>query len=101
MKDCKEWLKANRTTSIHVVIERLQRSLKGYYNYYCITDNTPHVSSFTYRVRALFFKWMNRRSQKKSFNFAKFELFLRKYPLPTAKIKVSIYELREELTYIL
>lgn len=101
LKDCKEWLKANRTTNIHLVIERLQRSLKGYYNYYCITDNIPHVKIFMYRVRALFFKWMNRRSQKKSFNFAKFELFLRKYPLPVPKVKVSIYELREELTYIL
>lgn len=81
LKDCKEWLKANRTTDIHKVIERLQRSLRGYYNYYCITDNSPHVSNFRYNVRRLFFKWMNRRSQKKSFSFHRFGLFLRRYPL--------------------
>lgn len=101
LKECKEWLKANRTTNIHIVIDRLQRSLKGYYNYYCITDNTPHVSNFRDKVSALFFKWMNRRSQKKSFNYEKFDLFLKRYPLPLPKVKVNIYELREELNYIL
>lgn len=101
LRDCKEWLKANRTTNIHVVIDRLQRSLRGYYNYYCITDNTPHVSNFRDKVRKLFYKWMNRRSQKKSFNYEKLDLFLRRYPLPIPKVKVSIYELRRELTYIL
>lgn len=101
LKECKEWLKANRTTDIHSVITRLQRSLRGYYNYYCITDNTPHVRNFKHKVRTLFFKWMNRRSQKRSFNFEKFALFLRRYPLPLPKVKVNIYELREEISYIL
>lgn len=101
LKDCKEWLKINRTTDIHIVIDRLQRSLRGYYNYYCITDNTSHVSNFRDKVRKLFYKWMNRRSQKKSFNYKKLDLFLKRYPLPIPKVKVNIYELREELTYIL
>lgn len=101
LKECKEWLKANRTTNIHIVIDRFQRSLKGYYNYYCITDNLPHVNNFRDKIKSLFFKWMNRRSQKKSFNYGKFGLFLNRYPLPLPKVKVSIYELREELNYIL
>lgn len=101
LKECKEWLIANRTLNIHKVVERLQRSLNGYFNYYCITDNSWSVRNFVDKVKGLFFKWMNRRSQRKSFTFDKFMLFLDKYPLPTPKIKVSIYELRSELSYIL
>ncbi|MUV39247.1 RNA-directed DNA polymerase [Lentibacillus sp. JNUCC-1] len=97
----KEWLKANRNRDIQEIMARLDRSLKGYYNYYCITDNTLAVEEFLYRVKQLLFKWMNRRSQRKSFSWDKFNLFLRKYPLPKPKMKVNIYELRNEISYIL
>lgn len=101
LKECKEWLKTNRTVNIHIVAKRLQRSLNGYFNYYSITDNSRSVRNFVDKVKTLFFKWMNRRSQRKSFNFEKFTLFLRRFPLPTPKTKVNIYELREGIDYIL
>ncbi|QOY38311.1 group II intron reverse transcriptase/maturase [Anaerobacillus isosaccharinicus] len=101
LKECKEWLKASRTTNIHDVKSRLDRSLVGYYNYYCVTDNIKHVSNFKDKVRRLFFKWMNRRSQKKSFNWDKYVLFLKKFPFPVPRTKVSIFELKREINYIL
>ncbi|MFZ3580339.1 hypothetical protein [Virgibacillus sp. DJP39] len=55
---------------------RLKRSLTGYYNYYCITDNTETVEKFLYRVKKLLFKRMNRRSQRKSFSWDKFNTSL-------------------------
>ncbi|WP_407269450.1 group II intron reverse transcriptase/maturase [Radiobacillus sp. PE A8.2] len=101
LKQQKEWLKANRTKDIKDIMDRLKRSLNGYYNYYCITDNLMVVKSFLYHVQKLLFKWMNRRSQRKSFTWDKFNLFLRKYPLPEPKIKKNIYELKKSLNYIL
>lgn len=98
---CKEWLKANRHKSIMEIMKSLSRSLKGYYNYYCITDNSNTVNNFMDKVRSLLFKWMNRRSQRKSFNWDKFILFMRKFPLPKPSVKVSIYDLRKEISYIL
>ena len=101
LKNHKEWLKSNRTTDIKVIMDRLNRSLNGYYNYYCITDNLQAVETFLFRVKQTLFKWMNRRSQRKSFNWDKFNLFLRKYPLPKPRTKVNIYDLKKELNYIL
>lgn len=101
LKECKEWLKANRNMDIKIILERLNRSLKGYYNYYCITDNLPSVNNFQDKVKKLLFKWMNRRSQRKSFNWDKFNLFMRKFPLPKPKVKVSIFEFKTEISYIL
>lgn len=101
LKECKNWLKANRNRDIEVIMNRLVRSLNGYYNYYCITDNGPSVNNFQDKVKKLLFKWMNRRSQRKSFNWDKFNLFMKKFPLPKPKVKVSIYELRDEISYIM
>ncbi|MGD6903472.1 group II intron maturase-specific domain-containing protein, partial [Bacillus infantis] len=82
LKQHKEWLKIHRTTNIRDIMGRISRSLIGYYNYYCITDNLQTVENFLDRIRKLLFKWMNRRSQRKSFSWEKFKLFLEKYPLP-------------------
>ena len=101
LKKHKEWLKANRTMDIKDIMSRMNRSLTGYYNYYCITDNLRNAETFEYRVRLLLFKWMNRRSQRKSFTWDKFNLFLSKYPLRKPRLRVNIYHLKREITYIL
>jgi group II intron reverse transcriptase/maturase len=101
LKESKEWLKKNRNQNIHMIMDRFKRSLIGYYNYYCITDNTPSVFNFRDKIGYLLFKWMNRRSQRKSFTWEKFRLFLNKYPLPLPRVKVNIYDLRKEINYIL
>ncbi|GAB3059886.1 group II intron reverse transcriptase/maturase [Virgibacillus ainsalahensis] len=101
LKKHKQWLKTHRTMDIKDIMARVKRSLNGYYNYYCITDNTREVENFFDRVKQLLFKWMNRRSQRKSFSWDKFKLFLRKYPLPSPRLKVNIYDLKEDISYIL
>ncbi|UOQ86849.1 group II intron reverse transcriptase/maturase [Gracilibacillus salinarum] len=101
LKKQKAWLKAHRTMDIKDIMYRMHQSLVGYYNYYCITDNYYTVEQFLNKVEKLVYKWMNRRSQRKSFSWDKFQLFLQKYPLPKPTIKVSIYDLRSHISYIL
>ena len=101
LKESKEWLKMNRNKDIHIIMDRFRRSLIGYYNYYCITDNTQNVNKFRDKISYLLFKWLNRRSQRKSFTWDKFKLFLNRYPLPHVRIKVNIYDLRKEISYIM
>jgi hypothetical protein len=94
---CKLWLKENLTTPTKDVIRTLRLKLLGYYRYYSITDNLPAVDNFRDKVRRLLFKWFNRRSQRKAFNWEKYELFLNKYPIPRPKVYVNIYDVRPEL----
>jgi RNA-directed DNA polymerase len=101
LKEHKQWLKTHRIRDIKDIMARINRSLKGYYNYYSITDNTQTVVKFSECVKRLLFKWMNRRSQRKSFTWDKFSLFLRKYPLVRPKVKVNIYDLKKDINYIL
>jgi group II intron reverse transcriptase/maturase len=60
--------------------------LRGHVQYYGVSFNTKMVEKFLYEARKIIFKWLNRRSQRKSFDWNKFNLFFKKHPLPSAKI---------------
>ena len=100
LKRCKDWLRINRNMEIKIIMQKLTIKLLGYYRYYGITDNTKALVSFRTEVSKLLFKWMNRRSQKRSFDWNKFNLFLKRYPLPNPKIYVHIYDLSSNLSYL-
>lgn len=88
----KEWMKNNRTLPVKELMRQLNLKLNGYLNYYAIYGNARKVRFFIDRCRKNLFKWLNRRSQKKSFGWDKFNLFLKKYPLANPRIRVRLEE---------
>jgi RNA-directed DNA polymerase len=60
--------------------------LRGHAQYYGVSFNSKQLQKFSKEATRSFFKWMNRRSQKKSFTWEKFRKFTERYPLPRAKI---------------
>lgn len=97
----KEWLKQNMHMPKHIIIKMLNRKLVGYYRYYGISDNIIALRNFRYNVRRQLFKILNRRSQKRSYNWETFSQMLKVYKLAEPKIYVSIFQLRTEISYIL
>lgn len=95
----KEWIRDNRHTPTKDFMKRIVVKLQGYCRYYGVTDNRNTISDFFYEVRRLLYKWLNRRSQKKSFDWWRFNRFLKKYPLPSAKVYVSIFQLGQGISY--
>lgn len=95
----KEWIRDNRHIPTKELMEKIVAKLRGYCQYYGVTDNIHDVSSYVWRVRRLLYKWLNRRSQRKSFNWDGFILFLNKYPLPKAQIYVNIFQLGQGKSY--
>ena len=73
------------------IIKKLNQMLVGYYQYYGITDNYERLDEFSFEVRRSLFFWLNRRSQRKSYNWNAFNAMLKEYPLARPKIYVSIY----------
>ncbi|MEN6412492.1 MAG: group II intron reverse transcriptase/maturase [Veillonellales bacterium] len=97
----KEWLKTNRHEPIKELMQKLRIKLQGYCRYYGVTGNRYAVGDFIEETRQLLYKWLNRRSQRKSLNWVKFELFLKKYPLFKAHTFVNIFELGIGKSYIM
>ena len=101
LKRLGEWLKKYRTVPIMLLMKNLKVKLIGYYRYYGINDNIDRLDSFLYSTRQLLFKWLNRRSQRRSYNWKSFNEMLKHYRLPTPKVYVNIYELNNKSSYIL
>ncbi len=91
VKGFQEWVKVVRNEKMNEIIKTVRAKLRGHYRYYGITDNRDMIRKFSHTVTKLLFKWLNRRSQRKSFTFEKFQLFLKKHQLPNPKIYVNIY----------
>ena len=73
----------------------LAKKLIGHYNYYSISGNMPQIRKFYNRSVSLAYKWINRRSQKKSYNWEQFCRFLKYNPLPRPKIYHLTYTLSQ------
>lgn len=92
LKAIKEWIKANRTLPLEEIFSILSAKLKGHYQYYGVTDNTYAIESFYVETKWILFKWLNRRSQKKSYTLEQFSKgLLNTFKLPTPKIYVSLF----------
>jgi RNA-directed DNA polymerase len=68
----KVWFQKHCGLPMKVLFAKLNRKLIGYYNYYGVTGNLKSLNSFVYQVKNLLYKWLNRRSQRKSYNLAGF-----------------------------
>lgn len=98
---CKEWMKQNRHIPTRDFMKTMKAKIQGHCNYYGITDNTRAVGNFIDECKRLIYKWLNRRSQRKSFDWSKFNLFLKKYPLPRPKTYVRIFDCGAGSSYLL
>lgn len=92
VKAFKNWVRAVRNQPIREIFETVKRKLTGHYNYYGVTHNYRMIEKYYKIVKRLIFKWLNRRSQRKSFNWDKFEMYLKLNPLPKPRIKVNMWE---------
>ena len=87
LKKVNEWARAIRNkTSLKQIMKVAAAKARGHIQYYGVSFNSVKVSSFIYRVTTILFKWVNRRSQRKSFIWEKFLLLLDRVNFPKAKI---------------
>ena len=86
------WLKAIRNRiKLQELWKVLQAKLRGHYQYYGVSDNWQSIMMFYRAVLRLVYKWINRRSQKQSFNWEQFTQYLKRYPLSKPRIVHSFY----------
>lgn len=92
LKNIKTWIKRYRSIyPLKQLWKTLRAKLRGHIQYYSVSQNFRSVSCFIHRAVRIMFKWLNRRSQKKSFNWEKFALFIERHPLPSAKIHHRLF----------
>lgn len=86
------WLKGIRNhKQLKDIWPLLKVKLQGHYNYYGVSGNIEGIKYYYRKTQKLIFRWMNRRSQKATWNYEKFRAYLTKYALPKPKLTYAIY----------
>jgi hypothetical protein len=88
LKNVKTWSKYIRNKyPLPLIWEMFKVKLRGHIQYYGISYNNEAICNFAYAAERILFKWINRRSQRKSIDWNKWNLFVNKH----SRIPVKIY----------
>ena len=82
----KAWCKDHCRLPKVLLFAKLNRKLRGYWNYYGIRGNSESMNDYFYHIKHILLKWLNRRSQKKSYNWTGFRALLKDFPLVAPRI---------------
>lgn len=93
LKEMNLWLKSMRHVPAKEWWPVLKAKLEGHFRYYGVSGNSQSIRIYKYLTVRLVFKWMNRRSQKKSKDWSAFSMYLKHHMLPKPQIHYSLYNL--------
>lgn len=92
LKALNEWARENRNAQPTKVLWGIFcAKVRGHIQYYAVSHNLRYVQNYIESAKRTLFKWLNRRSQRKSFNWDRFTLFIKRYPLPVARVKHALF----------
>jgi group II intron reverse transcriptase/maturase len=80
------WCRAHRDNPIRAIFRKMNARLRGYYNYYGIIGNYESLKEFFYHVKRIMFKWLNRRSERRSYNWNGFNELMKYFGLLRPRI---------------
>jgi group II intron reverse transcriptase/maturase len=92
LMELNRWLRqVHSGCKLPAIWQGVGQKLRGHFNYFGVTDNSQALYRFEREAHILLFKWLNRRSQRRSFTWDGFLRYLARYPLPRPGRTVSLY----------
>ncbi len=86
-----EWCRRHRHRPRAEQHAALSRKLHGHYEYFGVNGNFRCLSQVLHRVERLWFKWLQRRGQRKPLRWERFGAYLAQFPLPAPRICKQIW----------
>jgi group II intron reverse transcriptase/maturase len=86
-----EWCRRHRHLPTMAQHAALRRKLAGHFNYFAISGNKRSVSTLQDRVQQIWFKWLNRRSQRSRMTWQRFTDLLKVHPLPAPTVRTTLW----------
>jgi RNA-directed DNA polymerase len=94
------WIRENRNRPLRQIFQRVGQKLRGFYGYFGLPGNFRALGILHRVVVACLMKWLNRRSQRKSYSWQVFKQVLAQYPLPRPRI-IRPSEVQESCVLVL
>jgi RNA-directed DNA polymerase len=83
----KQWIKSvSKHLSTTAFMLQLRPRLQGHFNYYGVCGNIGKLNAFYRQTIRMVYKWLNRRSQRRSCNWRGFSEMLKYYRIPRPRI---------------
>jgi RNA-directed DNA polymerase len=86
LRALKEWLRKVRCGKLADLLAVLRRKLRGYWNYYGVIGNSMMTARYQREAMRLLYKWLNRRSQRRSMTWRQFTARLPGWQLPPPRV---------------
>ena len=80
------WCRESRSLSIRQILKTLNAKLRGHYNYYGVIGNYERLNKFFRHAMRLLHKWLNRRSQRKSYTSKRFWAMINRHRIERPRI---------------
>ena len=81
-----QWGQENRQRRLRGLLARLNTKLRGYYNYYGVHGNSLSLKQFFDGALRIRLKWLNRRSQRHSYNWRGFTAILEHFKVERPRL---------------
>jgi RNA-directed DNA polymerase len=95
-----DWIKEVRSRlKLEEIWELARAKLVGHYNYYGFSDNVAKLNHFYHEAIRSLFRWLNRRSQKCSYDWEQFKRRLEFHPLPAPPPMNKLIHLGRKWSY--
>jgi RNA-directed DNA polymerase len=81
------WIKKDRSKlGTRALFRKLRQKLQGHWNYYGVSGNFEMLWKYYHQALEIMFKWLNRRSQRKSCTFEGFMGMVKHFRIPRPRI---------------
>lgn len=81
-----DWIRRERHRRLRTLLATLNAKYRGYWNYYGVIGNFASLRTFFTQSQRLLFKWLNRRSQRRSYTWEGFTAMLRYFKVERPRI---------------
>lgn len=87
-----QWIKAKRSLKLNTWLPQLNRKLRGFSNYFGLPDNSRSLATlYTCALHSLY-KWLNRRSGRRSYNWRQFKEMLGYFQIERLRVRKRVID---------
>jgi group II intron reverse transcriptase/maturase len=87
LRRLKDWIRKARNCRLRELMRTLKSKFQGHRNYYGVVGNRRLVNTYDFFGKGVVFKWLNRRSQRKSYTWDEFKEVLRQHGMGGSSIE--------------
>jgi RNA-directed DNA polymerase len=91
LKELNQRVRELRTSGGAKMVQYVHRHLNGHFGYYGVSGNSRSIGEYSYCAMKILFKWLNRRSQKRSLTWERYRTLLKEGLLPKPCIVRHLY----------